>query len=135
MRAYLLSHPLSRGGRLWCDRIIEGVQAGNRTELNLFAQAMKWVGATTNIAAIFIQQLGARDEKELVQLVEAGRRVRESMNDVSQTPDELGRKALELLLLCCPRAEGLADEAIAKLGVLSKASVVENGNGNGPVQS
>jgi hypothetical protein len=131
MRSYLLEHPLSRGGRMWCDRVIKGAAKGSRTELRLFAEAMKWVGATTNIAAIFVQQLGVRDEKELGQLVEAGKRFRESMNDVSQTPEELGAKALELLLLCCPRSPGLADEAMKRLVLMSTARMLEEPSGNG----
>ena len=72
-----------------------------------------------------------RDESELKQLVESGKRLRESMNDVSQTPEELGHKALELLLLCCPRSGGLAEEAMERLAVHARKSIAEIAETNG----
>lgn len=58
MQAYLLSHPLSAGGRLWCDRILAGVDRGERTALRLFGEAMKWTGGTAHVGQVLIQQIG-----------------------------------------------------------------------------
>ena len=74
MRDYLLTHPLSRGGRLWCDRIIEGVDKNDRTSVVLFAQAMRWVGAEQHIGIQIVQQLGA----PVAEAREAVARLRES---------------------------------------------------------
>jgi hypothetical protein len=77
MKSYLLDHPLSRGGRMWCDRVLEGVNNYDRTAIRMYGEAMKWVGAQHNIANIFIGQLGLKDETELTRLVNSGKKFEE----------------------------------------------------------
>lgn len=95
MRAYLLEAPISRGGRLWCDRVLEGVDAGERTALRLFGEAMRWCGAQVNIGQLLLQVTGARSESEAVELVEGGRRLRALSESV--TPEMLESDAVEVL--------------------------------------
>ncbi len=99
MRAYLLEHPLSRGGRLWCDRVLEGVDRNDRTAMNLFGNAMRWTGATVNIGAIFLERFNARSEEELGRLVESGRRLEQLKGDASLSLEAYRDEAVELLRL------------------------------------
>ena len=137
MRAYLLEHPLSRGGRLWCDRIIEGVDKDQRNALRLYAQAMRWVGAETNIAIQFVQALGVRDEDELRSLVESGRKLERLKADAASSLEEYREAGLDLLRLVVRERPTWKEEILARLEAVSVAEVIaptvaESENGETP---
>lgn len=73
MEAYLLD--ISDGGRVWCDRVVQGCRDGERHCLRLFAEAVKWVGIQHSVALVLVQKLGVRDEVELHELVTSGKRL------------------------------------------------------------
>lgn len=98
MRAYLLSHPLSDGGRLWCDRVIEGVARGERTSMRLFSEAMKWTGGQVNIGTLLVQ-LGAKDEHEARYLITEGKRMEELKAAAAEDLGAAFEKALEVCAL------------------------------------
>ena len=124
MRAYLLAHPLSRGGRLWCDRLLEGVDRGERTCLRLFGEAMKWVGAQTNVYAVLVERMGARSEDDLKRLVESGKRV----EGLADTPvDRMLEDAVEVVRMCLMRMPERRQAVVARLS----SGAVELGGQNG----
>lgn len=97
MKEYLLSQPLSKGGRLWCDRVLEGVDKRDRTCMRLFGEAMKWVGAQVNIGQVFLQQMNVSSEKELATLVDQGRKLERLTNDAGMSDESYRDEALGLL--------------------------------------
>ena len=46
----------------YCEKIIEGCRRMDRTCLNIYAQAMKLIGAQTELTFNFWQRIGAKDE-------------------------------------------------------------------------
>jgi len=128
MRAYLLEHPLSDGGRLWCDRVIQGVAAGERTSMRLFGDAMRWTGAQVNVFALFTERLGlqVRNEDELVAMVRRGEKMRELEAD--RPLREYFEAGLSLLRQCIAKDPGLQHEAAAALAAMSNAREATNGH-------
>ena len=125
MRDYLLSHPLSRGGRLWCDRVLQGVDRGERSCLRLYAEALKWVGAQTNLVAVFVQALGVRDESELKTLVESGRRLERLADPSAVSLEHYRDEAVELLRMVLMEYPEWRGEVLVRLG--DPVGVSENG--------
>lgn len=128
MRDYLLDHPLSRGGRLWCDRLLQGVDEGRRDCLRLYPEALKWVGAQVNLYAVLLERVGARSEDELKQLVESGRRLESMTQDASTSLSEYKEEALALLLGVLKQKPEWRDGVVARL---SSEAVEESTNGDG----
>lgn len=135
MRDYLLNAPLSRGGRLWCDRVLEGVDKSDRTCLNLFGQAMRWVGATVNIANIFLERAGVRTMEELTEYLEAGKRFKLSQNNATLTPAEYGIEAMSMLKAVGQAkpelVAGWIEELESMRGTHGGAGDAPHANGNG----
>jgi hypothetical protein len=126
MRAYLLTHPLSRGGRLWCDRLIEGVDQGRRDCIRLFGEAMKWVGGHQNLMLVLVQQLGVRDQSELEKLVHSGRKLEQLQQDASASHEDFRDEAVELLLMLFRSHPEWRAQAVKRL---SSEALEAEGNG------
>ena len=130
MRSYLLTHPISRGGRLWCDRVIEGVDAGDRTALRLFGEAMRWTGAQINIANVFMERLSVRNESELVTLVESGRRMEQITADADSAWESHMANGIELIKAVLQLHPEKRASVIAELGGLVPGDEHTNGGGH-----
>lgn len=116
MREYLLSHPLSEGGRLWCDRVIEGVARGDRTDKRLFAEAMRWTGAQINIANVFLERFNVPNEDALVRMVESGKRFEQIRTDVEDSWEKHLDNGVALLKAVLQRHPERRASVVAELG-------------------
>ena len=126
MREYLLAAPLSKGGRLWCDRILQGVDRGERTCLRLYAEALRWVGGQGNLMLVFMQSFGARSEDELKELVDSGRRFKQLTAPEAQSLEHYRDEATELLRLVLIQRPEWSSQVLGRLGV---QMVETNGDG------
>lgn len=127
MREYLTSAPLSRGGRLWCDRILQGIDRGERTSLRLYAEAMRWVGGQINIAVALVESLGVRDEVELRALVESGKRLEQLRANAACSLDDYRDEAVELLLMVLSQRPEWRLQVLERLGGRLLTDGKENG--------
>lgn len=125
LRDYLLDGPMSQGGRLWCDRVIEGVDAGRRDCLRLYAEAMGWVGAHGTLALVFMNQFGVSNEAELARLVESGRKLERLAGDEDKALEDYRDSALDLLSAVLRRRPEWREMVSERVG--SFASVVQEG--------
>lgn len=87
----------------------------------LYAQISGMVGPQSQIIVQLNASLGVRDEAELRELVDAGRRYREAESNATITAQDLWPKAAQALLLCAPRmarseVESLAQRLMAMIG-------------------
>ena len=67
--------------------------------------------------AVFMR-FGVRDEAELGELVEAGRKFRETTNDTTMTPLDYGELALEMLVKVMPLDAQFAERAQERIGAM-----------------
>jgi hypothetical protein len=115
MRSYLLEHPMSRGGRMWCDQVIEGSARGERHCLRLYAEALRWTGGQTNLVVALVQQLGVRDEAELHELIGQGRQLARIRQDATASLEGCREQAIELLSLVLTKRPDWREEVMSRL--------------------
>jgi len=130
IREYLLNAPLSRGGRLWCDRILEGVDRGDRTDKRLFAETLRLVGGQVNIVNVLVERLGVGSEGELRRKVELGNAYERLGAD--RTDEEYFEAAMDMLAALVRKHPEMRTKAAHRLGAESHAvDISADTNGNG----
>jgi hypothetical protein len=112
----MLSTPADQAA--FVDRIRKGVREGSRTEVRLFAELHKLVGAEKNLAVTFAITLGAKDEHE------ARRAVLAYQESLALSPEQRVHDCAQFIVDAVHEDDTLRADAVRVLApLLSRAEV------------
>ena len=102
--------------------------------VKLYAQVAGFVGTQSTFLLQLNASLGVKNEEELRQFVEAGRKFLDSEQDASLTAEQYGQIALDMLIRVAPKAPALIDSAIERLTAIRGSTTAQDApsaNGDG----